>query len=831
MMSLPDLSAPALEWARYYLSRGAAPIPVPFKTKAPVLKGWQDLRITPETVIEHFNGGETNLGLLLGAASHLIDADLDCREAVMLAPEFLPETACRFGRQSTGAAHWIWRTSAGLPTVKFEDVDKADGERTVLVELRADGAQTLFPPSVHPSGERITFVCEDFTPADGDGGELLRRVRLLAITCILARHWPAQGSRHQAALGASGLLLRAEIPLEDVMRVVVRAAHLGGDTEARERRQDVMTTYDKLQDGGVVVGGPTLAESLRGDGAAVVKRIKSWLGMHRSAEARWQPPTDRPVIDTGNLGLAEMADAAWTALEAAKEPPRIYRYGTALAWLGEDPAGRLQIEVMNQEHVRHHLAQVATFIRWTPSRPGRGPEQKPAFPPVPLAADLLAVPRTTLPRLVRVVRVPVFTADARLVTTPGFDAASGIYFAPPPGLTLPAVSGAPSTEERDAAAAVVRELLQDFPFVAEADRTHAVACLLTPFLRELIVGDVPLMVVSKPTPRTGAGLLVKVLGLVQEGAPPRPTSVNRDEEELRKKLVSVLMTSPAMVLLDNLHGRLDSAALASMLTCGGFWEDRLLGHTQTITVPVRAMFVLTGNNPSLSGEMAGRSVLIRLDPKVEDPSTRSGFLHPQIDAWTLEQRGRLLWAALTLVQRWIAAGQPHADVTFGGFESWARTLGAVLECARFTGFLANRRMRFEQADEENAQIRAFLADWWTKYGAAEVVIKELLDLAKGHALNIAGKSDQGQLVSLGRLVASLEDRRYDLGERLALVVRRGGTRRRAVLWHLEEEATCESESLGESLYATRTRARGGEIGVAESDSPDSPDSHQEEVPF
>jgi hypothetical protein len=184
------------EWIRWYLDQDAAPIPVPFKSKKPVLDEWQKLRLTHETVAEYFNGAPQNVGMLLGGASRgLTDIDLDCREAVVRAPQFLPPTPCLFGRESTGASHRIYRVTPAMPTTKFEDVDKgADGERAMLVELRGEGAQTIFPPSVHPLGERIVFVGEDFAPAEVDGGELLRATRLLAIACLLGRHWAEEGA-------------------------------------------------------------------------------------------------------------------------------------------------------------------------------------------------------------------------------------------------------------------------------------------------------------------------------------------------------------------------------------------------------------------------------------------------------------------------------------------------------------------------------------------------------------------------------------------------------------------------------------------------------------
>ncbi|MCX6851379.1 MAG: bifunctional DNA primase/polymerase, partial [Verrucomicrobia bacterium] len=137
-----------LDAARWYRSRGYALIPVPASTKVPVLAGWQELRLTDEDLPRHFNGNG-NLGLLLGEPSGwLVDVDLDCEEAVALAPEFLPPTGAKSGRPGKLASHW-WYVCEGAKTRKHQD----PVSKKMIVELRSTGAQTVVGPSIHPSGE------------------------------------------------------------------------------------------------------------------------------------------------------------------------------------------------------------------------------------------------------------------------------------------------------------------------------------------------------------------------------------------------------------------------------------------------------------------------------------------------------------------------------------------------------------------------------------------------------------------------------------------------------------------------------------------------------
>src|SRR5262245_1929626 len=96
-----------LDIARDALRRGFRPLPVPYGSKAPTIPGWQRLRVRKRTLAQHFNGHEQNVGILLGKPSAgAVDIDLDCREALRLAPIFLPATSARYGRPSKPVSHW-----------------------------------------------------------------------------------------------------------------------------------------------------------------------------------------------------------------------------------------------------------------------------------------------------------------------------------------------------------------------------------------------------------------------------------------------------------------------------------------------------------------------------------------------------------------------------------------------------------------------------------------------------------------------------------------------------------------------------------------------------
>jgi AAA domain/Bifunctional DNA primase/polymerase, N-terminal len=163
-----------LELARKYLTRGWRIIPVPFRQKGPIIDEWQKLRIEADDLPRYFRG-RCNIGILLGEPSGgLVDVDLDHPLAVELAPQFLPMTNCVFGREGKPRSHLIYQSSGAVTHQRT--TGKLAG---MLVELRSTGVQTVFPGSVHESGEPIEWA-EDGEPAAVDHAALRVAVDALA---------------------------------------------------------------------------------------------------------------------------------------------------------------------------------------------------------------------------------------------------------------------------------------------------------------------------------------------------------------------------------------------------------------------------------------------------------------------------------------------------------------------------------------------------------------------------------------------------------------------------------------------------------------------------
>ena len=181
-----------------------------------------------------------NIGVQLGPMSNgLTDVDLDCREAVAIGPMLLPSSNNIFGRASKPRSHWLYGTTLADKIAKaclqFKDVDG-----TMMLELKigggGKGSQSVFPGSTHTSGEAIEWD-RDGALVTVDDDKLLRQVRRLAVAVMLARHWPAEGARHDAALTVGGFLARAGLDEDEAALMLEAIAEAAGDEEEADRVQ------------------------------------------------------------------------------------------------------------------------------------------------------------------------------------------------------------------------------------------------------------------------------------------------------------------------------------------------------------------------------------------------------------------------------------------------------------------------------------------------------------------------------------------------------------------------------------------------------------------
>lgn len=579
-----------------------------------------------------------------------------------------------------------------------------------------------------------------------------------------------------------------------------------------------------LADWGGIVGGSERAEAIIADETARAKQERAErerqtadefahrrfhaadaaiTGKERAAEP---PPAPRPVIQVNDRQLPEITDEAVAALRAWNDPPSMFIRGGELVRVDPDERGRPVIRPVLDHQVRWALGESADFVAAVIDQ--RGTVVRPVMPPLPLARNILASARlcSWFPPLLGLTGAPVICPDGRIVTAPGYDAGTGLYYSPAPELDLPPVPDDPTPGEVAAAAELVSDALADFPFVVEpggagASRANALAALMTPLVRPMIAGRVPLVLFDKPQMGTGASLLAEVIVTIATGSSAAMTQAPTNRDEWGKLLLSELSAGRAVIVFDNLTGTLASPELSTAIT-QRVYNGRVLGRTRTLQIENQPCWIATGINIELGGDLPRRCVLARMDPQDARPwlRDRSAFRHPDLLAWAKRERGIIIAAVLTIARAWIRDGRRVPDGTplLAVFEDWCEVLGGMLSVMKVDGFLENLDRQYEEADVEGPQWSAFLERWHERFGEKPVTVAELVEELEQNAsvlypdqtlracapdevleaIAVKGRGNQ----KLGSLLRYRKDTRYPSG----FVLVRAGTRDRAVRWSVRK---------------------------------------------
>lgn len=262
---------PIIESVLKYRSRGWRVTPV--AGKIPVLDDWPNVDLDEEGIRRSFSA-QHNVGVVL-APSGLADLDFDDPVAVRALQALRPPDLEGAAMFKHGDRPHILVRAAGVETRRFK---RADG--STLLELRCEGAQTVFPPSVHEDGLTYEWV-RDAEPCRVDTARLHELAATIATVAYSSEFWN-RGARHDLSLALAGFLGR-RLPEDDVVEAVSAVATVAADAEFRDREEAVRTTVKRLRAGQTATGLPTI-ERLAPE---LAKAIRSWWpddGSHRGPE-------------------------------------------------------------------------------------------------------------------------------------------------------------------------------------------------------------------------------------------------------------------------------------------------------------------------------------------------------------------------------------------------------------------------------------------------------------------------------------------------------------------------------------------------------------------
>lgn len=423
----------------------------------------------------------------------------------------------------------------------------------------------------------------------------------------------------------------------------------------------------------------------------------------------------------------------------------------------------------------------------------------PALFPLEAARRAIDAPEAMvmLRKLHGITHTPMVRADGTILDAPGYDPASGYLFLPGPGVKVRPVPEVPSARDVESAVELLDEMVAGFPWETKEDKANYYGLLLTPLLRMLAPPSYKAFFIGAHQPGSGKTLLADVARALHGGVFRSDMPV--DEKEIKSMTTSLLATTSAPVIqVDNVTGVLRSSYLAGLLTASGEIQERELGKSSNLEFTNDRVWVFTGNNPSLGGDMVRRTITIMIDPNMANPETRE-FAIQDLGAWVIEHRNKLLHALMVMIRHWVASGKRMAvRRQSDSFATWEATVAGILAACGVIGEFDAESGKRAAAGGDDDGLAALLDHIYDGWQAREWSVAEMLaaepDEFRASArewlpstiLDKLARSEEGGRRSLGRWLLNRVGRWVTTEDGTALVIREAGKNRNKVaLWRVE----------------------------------------------
>ena len=392
-------------------------------------------------------------------------------------------------------------------------------------------------------------------------------------------------------------------------------------------------------------------------------------GSKGSAKAE---PDERPAVQqrTGKGHLDFRA-----GLEALQEIKGLYARGERLSVvLGKAGNEMPLIHQVTPGWLWVRLQEVRRWQRWMP----RGDKLylHDAAPSDKLLAALLENGRWPgVDHVEALTTTPIIRPDGSVQWEEGYDRETGAYYASV-GDVLPQTK-----PDRASAVACRKRLLDvvgDFCWASPLDAEVWLAGLLAPLVR-CWCGPCPITLFTATTPSSGKSVCADIIGAIIGGRGMARMAWTYDNEELRKRLVSMALAGDQIVLWDNLaNGSSLTGPVVDMAATAERVYDRALSKNEMIDAPLKACWYATGNNISVPSDTGRRVLLARMTPTMEHPEDWTGYRVKRIVRYCRKLRPELASAAVTILQAYLLAGSPDQPSVIGSFEGWSEVVRSAI---------------------------------------------------------------------------------------------------------------------------------------------------------
>jgi Bifunctional DNA primase/polymerase, N-terminal len=611
------------------------------------------------------------------------------------------------------------------------------------LDIRGDGGLVILPPSGHISGNTY-----EWDGLDGIKAPIANAPQwLLELVCVApgARKPPQQipeiipdGTKHKTCVSLAGSMRWRGCNANEIYAALLKLSERFEtpvpDNNLRDIADDVERRY----------GSDHATVEFQAEPSSKVESPDGLKPPIQPADYKETNVLRLPRICSNGRQLRDISNDALGALRAANDPPELFARSGMMVAIIRDEKHRQVVRGVEVDALCGRIARSADYFKVGRKDKDGNSGEYDCPPPLIVVRDILALApeRWGFPPLDAVTESPILRPDGSILDTPGYDPITRLCYTPDPDLRMPPIADEPSCDHINTALSRIKKTIGEFPYEdGDASYANTLAAMLTPIIKPAIDESAPMGLFDAPQAGTGKSLLCEVIAIIATGRAGKMFSAPLDEDEWRKVITTVLMSGTSVAIFDNITRPLQNADLCSVLTATT-WADRAMKTHHEIALPVKAVFLASGNNIRLAGDMPRRCYRVRLDAKCSSPYLRTGpkpgtdFEIKNLKAWAIEHRGELLSALLTLARAWYVAGKPKPKVKpLGSFEAWTITVGGILEYAGVEGFMQNAAAMYEEADDEPREWEGFLHTLHEIFYGEPFTIAELIEKLNGKAWN------------------------------------------------------------------------------------------------
>ena len=523
------------------------------------------------------------------------------------------------------------------------------------------------------------------------------------------------------------------------------------DLDADLSVDGVLSRLRPLGKDDILATWPGLAASLsREDAAVVVAEVERLTGAGRRLlnanlrEAKASQKRERMERDAGARELvhfkpensAQLAQSAGRRMLMRGRPEDFFTYAGRPSKIVETiqpyahmidapdqkPPATMQIEALTPVTVRAQLEQHVVFQ----SETAKGPVSI-AVPAI-IIDSLIEMPPAETPAVTGLLCHPIVLRNGSILATNGLNVPTGLYVH---GVGVDGLRPYTKDAAAEALARLESTFLAGFSFASTRDRHVALAGLVTAIERRAL-DSAPGLAILAAVQSSGKTTLARRIFVMLTGRDmPVVTLPVGHDDEIEKRLLALLLRSPAMITFDNVPDGLTvngGAALNSAITAPEF-EGRLLGNSRMMTVPSNAFMCLTGNNLGLGRDEVSRWLTTALAPPDARPESRL-FKNPDVVGHARSIRDDVLRDVVGIVSGFLQSGEDLQLKSGSRFVQWDRLVRQPLIWAGADDPAVCFEINADEAPHAQAMRRLILG-FLEVFKDAPFSAKSVVDVAAG----------------------------------------------------------------------------------------------------